>query len=59
MVFSFWIRSIPDVTIQLTSDLSDFGVKSAHIHQWLFGHYNTARFILVLEQSRGNLNSYQ
>jgi hypothetical protein len=41
------------VTIQLTSDLPDSGVKSAHIHLY------TARFILVLEQIRGNLNSYQ
>jgi hypothetical protein len=43
----------PFVTIQLTSDLPDSGVKSAHIHLY------TARFILVLEQIRGNLNSYQ
>ena len=41
------------VTIQLTSDLPDSGVKSAHI-RWY-----TARFILVLEQIRGNLNRYQ
>jgi hypothetical protein len=41
------------VTIQLTSDLPDSGVKSAHIHLYI------ARFILVLEQIRGNLNSYQ
>jgi hypothetical protein len=41
------------VTIQLTSDLPDSGVKSAHIHLY------TARFFLVLEQIRGNLNSYQ
>jgi hypothetical protein len=41
------------VTIQLTSDLPDSGVKSAHIHLC------TARFILVLEQIRGNLNSYE
>jgi len=40
------------VTIQLTSDLPDSGVKSAHIHLYI------ARFILVLEQIRGNLNSY-
>jgi hypothetical protein len=51
------------VTIQLTSDLPDSGVKSAHIHwwsinPWLFDHY-TARFFLVLEQIRGNLNSYE
>ena len=42
-----------NVTIQLTSDLPDSGVKSAHIRLY------TARFILVLEQIRGNLNSYQ
>jgi hypothetical protein len=41
------------VTIQLTSDLPDSGVKSAHIHLY------TARFILVLEQIRGNPNSYE
>ena len=41
------------VTIQLTSDLPDSGVKSAHI-RWY-----TARFILVLEPIRGNLNRYQ
>jgi hypothetical protein len=41
------------VTIQLTSDLPDSGVKSAHIHLY------TARFFLVLEQIRGNLNSCQ
>jgi hypothetical protein len=41
------------VTIQLTSDLPDSGVKSAHIRLY------TARFILVLEQIRGNLNRYQ
>ena len=41
------------VTIQFTSDLSDSGVKSAHIHLY------TARFFLVLEQIRGNLNSYE
>ena len=41
-----------DVTIQLTSDLPDSGVKSAHIHLYI------ARFFLVLEQIRGNLNSY-
>ena len=41
------------VTIQLTSDLSDSGVKSAHIHLYI------ARFILGLEQIRGNLNSYE
>ena len=52
-------RSIPVgkakifVTIQLTSDVPDSGVKSAHI-RWY-----TARFILVLEQIRGNLNRYQ
>ena len=40
------------VTIQLTSDLPDSRVKSAHIHLY------TARFFLVLEQIRGNLNSY-
>ena len=42
----------PSVTIQLTSDLPDSAVKSAHIHLY------TARFI-PLEQIRGNLNSYQ
>ena len=41
------------VTIQLTSDLPDSGVKSAHIHLYI------ARFILVLEQIRSNLNSYR
>ena len=41
------------VTIQLTTDLPDSGAKSAHIHLY------TARFFLVLEQIRGNLNSYQ
>jgi len=40
------------VTIQLTSDLPDSGVKSAHIHLY------TARFF-PLEQIRGNLNSYE
>jgi hypothetical protein len=40
------------VTIQLTSDLPDSGVKSAHIHLY------TARFF-PLEQIRGNLNSNQ
>jgi hypothetical protein len=40
------------VTIQLTFDLPDSGVKSAHIH--LF----TARFF-PLEQITGNLNSYE
>ncbi len=45
-------RSKNIVTIQLTSDLSDSGVKSAHIHVYI------ARFILVLEQIKGNLNSY-
>ena len=40
------------VTIQLTSDLSDSGVESAHIQLY------TARFF-ALEQIRGNLNSYE
>ena len=40
------------VAIQLTSDLPDSGVKSAQIHLYI------ARFFLVLEQIRGNLNSY-
>jgi hypothetical protein len=41
------------VTILFTSDLPDSGVKSAHIHLYI------VRFILVLEQIRGNLNSYE
>jgi hypothetical protein len=40
------------VTIQLTTDLPDYGVKSAHINMY------TARFFLVLKQISGNLNSY-
>jgi hypothetical protein len=40
------------VTIQLTPDLFDSGVESAHIHLY------TARFLLVLEQIRGNLKRY-
>jgi hypothetical protein len=47
------VRANLNVTIQFTSDLPDSGVKSAHIRLY------TARFILVLEQIRGNLNSYQ
>ena len=47
------INERSNVTIQLTSDLPDSGVKSAHLHLY------TARFFLVLEQIRGNLNSYE
>jgi hypothetical protein len=57
-LYALWVLVTPakrgkgNLTIQLTSDLPDSGVKSAHIHLY------TARFILVLEQIRGNLNSY-
>jgi len=40
------------ITAHLTPDMSDDGVKHAHVRE------HTARVLLVLEHIRSNLNSY-